>query len=574
MSMKRKNKTRSRYTRRAMFGGAAIAALSVVTTAGADLTPEELEAARNHAFQLNAQGRCLDAMPIWEQLGRNLGRAADFLDAANCAMENQDASRAVSDLWEVIRRREQLSTEQQLYALRSLGFQAEALDDWSRALIGWDYAAQTSDEPLDYLYAARAARMSGRTLNAQTRLMQIQAGSFEGPHLAMYYNERAQVMREAQPQAAAAYMARAISIDDQPWRRFDHGLMLQQSGDTDAAIGEFRTALAADPDNSDIRLSLAYALRQRGQNDEAATLFQQAIQDQPERADLREDLAYALKDAGRNDEAAQAFMGVVDILSRNAGSAERDEHLYRVRREITELERHVTGHAYISWRDEGVGGSTGLQNPDTSGSVGGELAWRPDALFENGKGVSLFARGYAGLEPGSFSIDGDSLQLGVGARWKPFEQVDFSLSGERLVAGGDTARDDWLLRASYGWTDGYDWEPVKTSWNYSSVYADLAYIPGDNEYFGAYAQVRQGRRFRTGEGWAVTPYVTAVGQYSEDVFGSQEQFQAGPGVSVSHWFDEDQYHAYRRRVDFDVEYLFDIDGGGDGALMARVVFSF
>ena len=178
------------------------------------------------------------------------------------------------------------------------------------------------------------------------------------------------------------------------------------------------------------------------------------------------------------------------------------------------------------------------------------------------------------MEPGSVTLDTDSTQLGFGARWKPFAEADFNLSAERLVALGDTARDDWLLRASYGWTDGYDWNPVADSWNYTSLYADLAYIPGDDEYLGAYAQFRQGRRFRTGEGWAVTPYVTAVAQYSDDQFGSQDRFEVGPGVSFSRWFDSDDHHAYRRRVDFDVEYLFDVEGDGDDALIARMVFSF
>jgi hypothetical protein len=160
------------------------------------------------------------------------------------------------------------------------------------------------------------------------------------------------------------------------------------------------------------------------------------------------------------------------------------------------------------------------------------------------------------------------------ARWTPFQSVVFSLSGYRLIALGDTSRDVFLLRASFGWSDGYDWQPEASSWNYTSVSADLAYIPGDNEYFGAYAQFRQGRRFRTAQGWTVTPYVTAVAQYSDDIYGSQDRFEAGPGVSVSHWFGEDDHHAYRRRVDFDVEYLFDVEGSGDDALMARVVFSF
>lgn len=562
---------RPRFTRMAMLLGASAAAIAWVTTAGADLSPEEIASARAHAVELNALGRCSEAIPIWEELGSVLSRAADYLDAANCAIEAGDSARAVADLWEVVRRRDQLDTEGQLYALRSLGYQAEAQGDWDRSLIGWDYAAQLSDAPSDKLQAARAARLSGRTGDAQARLWQVRPGEFEGLSLAQYYDEQAQVLRESQPEMAAQYMARSIAIDDQAWRRFDHGLMLQAAGQPRAAIGEFRAVLARDPANTDVRLSLAYALRGIGENAEAAQHFGEVIALQPDNAGIREDQAYAYKDAGQDDEAAAAFMSVIDILQAEGGD---EAHLYRVRREVTALESRTSGFAYASYRNEGVSLSGGLQDSITYSSLGAEFSWRPEGLYQNGTGITAFARGYVSMEPGAFSLDSDTAQLGVGARWKPFQSVDFSLSGERLVALGDTARDDWLLRASYGWTNGYDWKPQATSWNYTSVYADLAYIPGDNEYFGAYAQVRQGRRFRTAEGWTVTPYVTAVAQYSDDIYGSQDRFEAGPGVSVSHWFDEDDHHAYRRRVDFDVEYLFDVEGSGDDALMARVVFSF
>lgn len=574
MSEQSPRKPRLRFTRKALIGGAALAAMTYASTAGASLTPEQVDAARNHAYSLNAQGRCVEAIPVWEELGRALSLAGDYLDAANCAMSTGDHVRAVTNLWEVVRRRDQLDTQQQVYALQSLGYQAEAIGDYDRALIGWDYAARVSDDSYDKLMAARAARMAGRQMNAQTRLMQLQADDFQGETLAMYYDEQSAVLRSSQPQAAAAYMRHAISIDDQAWRRFDHGLMLLETGDRRGAISEFRQALAMDPTDQDVPLSLAYALREEGENDEAAALFAEVIRHQPDNADLREDMGYALKDAGREDEAVTAFIGVIEAIERSGQAEAQAERLYRVRREVTELERDFTGFAYVTYRDEGVTLGNGIQQNNAYSSIGGEIAWRPDGLYENGRGISLFARGNAALEPGSFSLQEDTTQLGVGVRWKPFQEQNFTLSAERLIAAGDLARDDWLLRASYGWTNGYDWEPVRDNWNYTSLYADVAYIPGDDEYLGAYAQFRQGRRFKTGEGWAVTPYATVIAQYYDDQFGSDERVEAGVGVSVSRWFDQDDHHAYRRRVDFDVEYLHGVDGSNDSAIMGRVVFSF
>lgn len=560
-------------SRQLMLGSAALATVLIVTQAGADLTQAEIDAARSHAYDLAGSGQCAQAMPIWERLARARSSAVDFIDAANCAVETGDAQRAVNNLWDAVRRRDQLSADQQLYALRALGYQAEAVGDWDKALIGWEYASRISGDGFDQLQAARASRLSGRVRSAEARLMEIDAGTLQGDQLASYYDERAQVLRQQQPAAAASYMERAIALDDQAWRRFDRALMLDAAGQTDAAIAEYRTVLSRDPGNMDVQLSLAYALRRTGGDAEAAELFRAVMARDPSRSDLNEDLGYALKDAGDREGASEAFRRAIDRLH-SQGVSSDDERLTRFRNEVTELDRSVYGYAYYTWRDAGTSISNGVQTSAAYSSLGGEINWRPENLYQDGRGLSFYGRAYTAIDPGTFNFDGDSTQAGLGVRYKPFSAHDFSLSAERLVALGDDARDDWLLRASYGWTDGYGWEGREDSWNYTSLYADLAYIPGDDEFFGAYLQARQGRRFPVADNWAVTPYMTVIGQYADDNFGSQEQWEAGPGVAFTHWFDEDRYHSARKRVDFEVEYLFDVDGGNDDGVMARVVFGF
>jgi len=181
---------------------------------------------------------------------------------------------------------------------------------------------------------------------------------------------------------------------------------------------------------------------------------------------------------------------------------------------------------------------------------------------------------YQSLDTGSLALADDTLQLGLGARWKPFAAHDFNLAGERLIAGGDFARDAWLLRASYGWTQGGDWNPVADRWAYTTLYADLAWIPDNPEFRSAYASVRHGVRFRTGEGWAVTPYLTAVGQISDDSLMTRERLEAGAGVMISRWFGKDRYRAYRHRVDFELEYRAGTGDTPDQSVIGRVVVSF
>ena len=560
-----------------LLASAGAIAMAAITPAGANLTPAEIEAARNEGWRLAGEGRCAEAIPIFMRLGNSLSRALDYVEAANCAMQIEDSEAAVSALWEAIRRRDQLTPDQQVYALRSLGYQAEAQADWDRSLIGWDYAAQISNAASDRLMAARAARLSGRTGMATSRLLQIDPSGLQGDSLAAYYDERAQGMRETQPAAAAAYMQRAIAIDDQAWRRFDYALMLDAAGDTQGAIAGYRSALAADPSNADIQLSLAYALRRDEQNAEAGDLFAAIAPSRPDDASLREDMAYAYAAAGDNEAATAAFREVVDVLqrARPASTAEQEEvaaHLQRVRNEIRERERTLYGYAYATYRDEGAFGSP--SNPQgAQSSIGGEINWRPGNLYSNGSGVTLYGRGYVGMEPGSFTLDEDSGQLAFGARWKPFRSTDFTIAAERLVALGDNARDDWAARASWGWSNGYDLDPNRDHWNYTSVYTDAAYLI-DSEELYVYAQARQGRRFAVGENWAVTPYATVIAQYQDTPFGSDTRLEAGPGVELSRWMAWDEYAGYQQRVDFGLEYLFDIEGGDSDALMARVTWSY
>ncbi|MCW5725447.1 MAG: hypothetical protein KIS81_10905 [Maricaulaceae bacterium] len=54
----------------------------------------------------------------------------------------------------------------------------------------------------------------------------------------------------------------------------------------------------------------------------------------------------------------------------------------------------------------------------------------------------------------------------------------------------------------------------------------------------------------------------------------RERLEAGPGITLSRWLDEDRYRAYRQRVDFDLEYRFGTGDTNDRAFMARVIWTF
>ncbi|MEN0651709.1 MULTISPECIES: NfrA family protein [Hyphobacterium] len=563
---------KTRRHRRLLLATSALIFGLAAWPAGAELDPAELEALRIRAVELANSNQCAEALPLIEAVAASSHQAIDWMVAAECAVRDGQPERAADAYWQAVTYRDQLPEAQALNALRGLGYQAEAAGQATRSLIGWEAASRLSSLASDRLMAARAARMDNRPGQAMARLNAIDPGELHGPSLALFYEEKARSMADAQPDAAAAYYERAVAVEDAPYRQYELGLLYDRLDRPVEARRAFDAALAGDPDNVTIVLSAAYAARRGGQDARAAELFRRALRLDPSRNEVREDLGYALIAAGDRQGAAGAFRAALD--NGVAGEGEEAElHRYRLRREIEQLERSTYGYAFAGYRSEAA-----IPNPLQQGAsetqVGAEAGWRPDALRDVGGGVTIYGRGYVSTQPGDFDLNEDTLQFGAGARWRPFRDHDFNLSAERLIAGGDLARDAWLLRASYGWTDGYDWNPVRDNWNYTALYADVSYIPDDPQFLSAYASVRQGRRFRVADRWAVTPYVVAVAQTTDDSFTTRERFEAGPGVSLSYWFDEDRYTAPRQRVDFELEYRESLAGDGDDAVIGRVVWSF
>lgn len=502
------------------------------------------------------------------------GTAQGWMMAGDCAVALGDPATAL-EAYLYAHTIGEMSSDETLYGLRSIGFQAEAAGDFDRARWAWGEAASLSGTPSDALRAARALRLAGQEGAARARLATLNEGGLQGAELALFYEERARSIAGEQPREAALWMDRAIAIEPAAFRHFEKGLWLEQAGDSPGALAAFEAARASNPDSRDITLATAYAYRRAGRHADAAILFADMAGREQLNLTVREEEGYARSAAGQRSAAAGAFRDAIDRHHEAGTPAGDPMRLYRLRREVETLERNFYATGYLTWRDDAaLGGFTLPEQGSFESQVGLEAGWRPESLYRAGRGLTLYGRAFQSLDPGSLSFTDETLQFGLGARWKPFASHDFNLAAERLIAGGDLARDAWLLRASYGWTQGGDWNPVADRWTYTSLYGDLAWIPDDPEFRSAYASVRHGMRFRTGEGWAVTPYLTAVGQISDDSLITRERLEAGAGVMVSRWFGEDRYRAYRHRVDFELEYRAGTGDTPDQSVIGRVVVSF
>lgn len=504
----------------------------------------------------------------------NAGTAQGWAMAGDCAVSVGDPATAL-EAYLYAHTIGNMSADESLYVLRSIGFQAEAAGNPDRARWAWEEAATLSGSTEDGLRAARALRLAGHGGAASARLSRLDEAALSGPALALFYEERARAIAPDQPREAAMWMDRAIGVEDAAFRHFDKGLWLERAGDNAGALIAFEAARQRDPENADIALANAYAYRRAGRHEEAAVLFADAAWRESTIPAWREEEGYARAAAGQRSAAATAFRDAIDRHHAASTATSDPVRLYRLRREVETLERSFYATGYLTYRDDAVlGGFTLPEQGTFESQIGMEAGWRPEELYRAGRGVTLYGRAFQSLEPGSLQFTDETLQFGLGARWKPFAAHDFSLAAERLIAGGDLARDAWLLRASYGWTQGGDWNPVADRWTYTSLYGDLAWIPDSPEFRSAYASVRHGVRLRTGEGWAVTPYLTAVGQISDDSLMTRERLEAGAGIMVSRWFGEDRYRAYRHRVDFELEYRAGTGDTSDQSVIGRVVVNF
>jgi tetratricopeptide (TPR) repeat protein len=227
--------------------------------------------------------------------------------------------------------------------------------------------------------------------------------------------------------------------------------------------------------------------------------------------------------------------------------------------EVRTLQNVFDFTLYESYRAKTAGAATSTAAAAPSGGVvpsegGLELAYQPPGIgFRNERTLQLFGRLLWANRPDSLRIDDQSVQAGFGVRYKPLQEHQFYVSGERLAKVGSNATNDWLLRASYGWTNGFEPPVGRANWNYTTVYADTGYFTR-SQTWAFYGEARQGRSFAVAHNIAVTPHVVVDGRRQSPDPGKTSYLEGGGGVSAKLFFDESRYEGYRASAELLVQY--------------------
>ncbi|MFM0084332.1 bacteriophage N4 adsorption protein A [Paraburkholderia sediminicola] len=366
---------------------------------------------------------------------------------------------------------------------------------------------------------------------------------------------------------AVGYAREAVkAAPDDPQHRVELINALSTAGDDSAATREAQKMIDAGTLDAMPDMTAAYIAQRAGNNRVAYQRFSMADKAGTLPASADADAGYAAVQAHRNREAAQYFERAIDASARptDGTAPATPAQLNEMRSAHAEATRNWGFDASLNYRGAGMQpGYASSPTPGTSNNwqAGVEAYWRPfgslgDRMFE------LYARGYESFGVKNGGASGiDTLQATVGARAKPFSQIDAIVAFERIIPIGSQVNPDWLARLAYSGGYGIERRVDVPSWWTAQVYAETgAYLNTGSVY--ATTNFELGRTFRMDRyspKWTVFPYAVIGADYDSSVNHSIP-LGAGVGISTRYWFRDSKYDAPRSYVDLSVQYRLKITG--------------
>lgn len=243
-----------------------------------------------------------------------------------------------------------------------------------------------------------------------------------------------------------------------------------------------------------------------------------------------------------------------------------DQKLFETRRTVADLSREWGINSAISYGKVGSAPSTFLiaNAPSTyTSQLGTEFYYRPESFGNrNGALFEVFGRLFETLYDQAGGPTGLRTTQGmVGARWKPLSDQNLVLEIDKLIALGDAARDDTLLRAAYSYTVGTDLRAIDTSWPTWYIYAEVDRFLQKTQTV-AMMEGRFGRSFRLdpiSRNLVFFPHAVVAASYDSS-FGNPQAYSAGAGGSLRYWFGETKYMAPPSYWELTLQYRFRLAG--------------
>lgn len=347
--------------------------------------------------------------------------------------------------------------------------------------------------------------------------------------------------------------------------------ILAQTGRRDEARTVLRQAHASGILPGAASLDFAYAAVSAGDDRLAVEGFTTADRSAPLTGTQALDAAYAARRDGQ-DRAAVVWLeqGARTLPSEQLTPQRRHE----IGRELQALEHRVGGTFSVLTGPTSSATTLASTGGERATQAGGEI-WTRLGGDNNGRPVQAFVRAYQTLDADSGPVGSSSTQGWVGVRWKPLTETNLVVEASRMIALGDDARDDTMLRAAWSGDIGGDLRFDRDSWPSAHLYLDAARLLEAEQNF-AVIDGSIGWTWVTSQSRRDLVTVGVGARMDHDSARADETaLAAGPRLAWRHWMGGDDLRAPDRYFDLSVGYYTPVgDSSRSSGLVAAVTFGF
>jgi len=448
----------------------------------------------------------------------------------------------------------------------AVGFLYAGEHRYADAVTAYRAAQAIRTDPETAVRLGRVERLDGQPQEAKRTLLAVDAAALPEDLKRLRLSELASLAEADKAyDTARGYLQDSLEHKVEADTSFRLGNVERASGHPEAAVKAYRQAVQLE--DSDQNLSaLGYALAETKHYDEAVTAFETVLARDPDYLSLWEDLGYAAMHACDNATSVASFKQAIDNaplrpVDSPADREKRERDVYRMRKEITKMETHLTATAYLSYLSGDAGtipGSGGGESVDTIRSGGGlEVAWLPPYIgFRDDRIFQAIGRVTGNLKKDTLEFERDAWQGAVGVRYKPFRPLNLNVGFERLFKIGKDAEENWLLRVMESWTDGYAVKPGEKWWNYTFFYGEYDYYTENNKRSMFYGEVRQGLTYNVRDRLLITPHLVADFRLWTPDRDESSYIEGGGGLSLKYIFNRFDYEVERSSIEFLLQYKY------------------
>lgn len=538
-----------------------------------------------------AAGRCDLAVPFAERLMQQKSATGRTYLVTGYCLENSKPGIALDYLLEA-NRRDILPSEQSTLN-RSLGYLYSETGNNSEALAAWKRYLQNENNDIDTSLSALILALAEQDQDFVQTLFTRLENKPKLPKQMADYLFALGIQAYQQDSFVHAKILYEASLLLQERVELYHLLANteRQLNNNDAALAALDNALRLAPENSVILAERGYLKANKGNSEGAVQDFTQSYNLVPNRTSLLAEIAYEqLKTGNRKGALPWLYKAIDEAASypnREENEKTVEETLYDLRRTVQTIEDQWNFNMTAFVRLDEYEQTSLLVPPVAYAGYGGLYSGEVSYKIEEFSGVAqdlngriqLFGRFLQGMKDQSLETTSETLQWGLGVRYKLLADQNLHFSAERIIGTGDEIEDEWMFRLSGSFSEGGDWEPSKKNWLYWEAYGDLAYT-SDDDFLYKTAHLNLGRQIKLSQNnehkYTIVPYITSgyTSNNANDERKHVERLDLGVGLGLFSWHHESHYRASTIHSKLRLEARNKIGGNTKDDQTVRLIYEF